>query len=84
MHGHVAHASHNAAKSAHGGENPAHPQGPAKGQNHVDLGAAGDAEIAGFSLHIDGIGGGFHLFGDGIGKHTAVSGKGDTGGQHQK
>ena len=84
VHGHVAHASHNAAKSAHGGENPAHPQGPAKGQNHVDLGAAGNTQIAGFGLHVQGFRGGFHLFGYGIGKHAAVGGKRGAGGQHRK
>ena len=66
MHAHVSHARHNTAKSANGGENPAHPQGPAKGKNHVDFWAAGYTKIASFGSGIISFGGHFDLLGNGL------------------
>ena len=79
MHTHVAHTGHDAAKSSYRGEDPAHPQGPAEGQQHVGLRPAGNPQIAGGRLHVDGLRRRFKLFGDGIGKRARFCRQRKTG-----
>lgn len=59
-------------KAPHCGEDPAHPQGPAEGQQHIGLRPAGDTEITGNRLHVDGLRRRFKLPGDGSGKRARV------------
>ena len=79
MHTHVAHTSHDTTKSSYRGEDPAHPQGPAKGQQHVGLRPAGNPQIAWGRLHVDGLRRRFKLFGDGIGKRARFCRQRKTG-----
>ena len=60
---HVPHSSHNTTKGAHSGEDPAHPQGPAKGQQGAHMRSAGNAQIAGRGVGVNtaGRGGQLHV-----------------------